>query len=78
MSLSLDVAVKNFLGFYVLTPFEQELLKGLSEALSPEEREILAYQLGHFMSVRRLIRHIDVPGEIIGDRPRFLGLNILP
>ena len=61
MKLPVGVAVKNFLGLYVLTPFERELLKRLSEALNTKEREVLAYQLAQFTTVRRLIRHLDVP-----------------
>lgn len=61
MTLPFTVAVKNFLGLYVITPFEQELLKRLSEALEPGDREVLAYQLAHFTTVRRLLKHLDVP-----------------
>src|SRR5678816_4934698 len=61
MKLPLSVAVKNFLGLYVLTPFEQRLLARLKEALAPEEKEIIEFQLAHFTTVRRLIRHVDVP-----------------
>lgn len=61
MTLPLTVAVKSFLGVYVLAPFEQELLSRLSEALEPAEREVLAHQLAHFTTVRRLLRHLDDP-----------------
>lgn len=61
MTLPLAVAVKSFLGLYVLTPFEKELLKRLSEALEPSDREVLAYQLAHFTTVRRLLKHLDDP-----------------
>lgn len=61
MTLPLAVAVKSFLGLYVLTPFEQELLNRLSEALKPDDREVLAYQLAHFTTVRRLLKHLDDP-----------------
>ena len=61
MRLPLAVAVKNFFGLFVLTPFERELLKRLSEALAAEDKEILANQLTHFTTVRRLIRHLDEP-----------------
>lgn len=59
MTLPFAVAVKNFLGLYVLTPFEQELLKRLSWALEPSDREVLAHQLAHFTTVRRLLKHLD-------------------
>lgn len=61
MKLPLVVAIKSFLGLYVLTPFEQDLLKRLSEALDSHDREVLAYQLAHFTTVRRLTRHLDEP-----------------
>ncbi len=61
MTLPFAVAVKNFLGLYVLTPFEQELLKRLSEALEPSDREVLAHQIVHFTTVRRLLKHLDDP-----------------
>lgn len=61
MTLPLAVAVKSFLGLYVFTPFEQELLNRLSEALKPDDREVLAYQLAHFTTVRRLLKHLDDP-----------------
>jgi len=61
MRLPFTVAVKNFLGFYVLTPFEQNLLKRLSEGLGVDDKEILTYQLSHFTTVRRLTRHLDEP-----------------
>jgi hypothetical protein len=61
MALPLAVAVKSFLGLYVLTPFEQTLLEQLSEALEPGDREVLRYQLAHFTTVRRLTRHLDEP-----------------
>jgi hypothetical protein len=61
MTLPFAVAVKNLLGLYVLTPFEQELLKRLSESLELSEREILAYQAARFTSVRRLLKHLDDP-----------------
>jgi hypothetical protein len=61
MGLPLVVAVKNFLGLYVLTPFEESLLAKLSEALNSQGREILAHQLAHFTTVRRLMRHLDEP-----------------
>lgn len=61
MKLPFTVAVKNFLGLYVLTPFEQELLKRLNEALESSDREVLAYQLSHFTTVRRLLKHLDDP-----------------
>lgn len=61
MTLPLAVAVKSFLGLYILTPFEQDLLKRLSEALGASDREVLAYQLAHFTTVRRLTRHLDEP-----------------
>lgn len=61
MTLPFTVAIKNFLGIYVLTPFEQELLKWLNEALEPSDSEVLAYQLAHFTTVRRLLKHLDDP-----------------
>jgi hypothetical protein len=61
MTLPFAVAVKNFLGLYVLTPFEQELLKRLSEALEPSQREVLSHQLAHFTTVRRLLKYLDDP-----------------
>ncbi|WP_308366732.1 MULTISPECIES: hypothetical protein [unclassified Microbulbifer] len=61
MTLSLSVKIKSFLGLYVLTPFEQELLKRLSEELEPSDQEVLTYQLAQFTTVRRLIRHLDEP-----------------
>lgn len=61
MRLPLTVAVKDFFGLYILTPFEQDLLNRLSEALAVEDKEILTYQLSHFTTVRRLIRHLDEP-----------------
>ena len=61
IKLPLSVAVKNFLGLYVLTPFEQRLLASLKEALAQAEKEVLEFQLAHYTTVRRLIRHIDVP-----------------
>jgi hypothetical protein len=61
MKLPVAVAIKDFLGLYVLTPLEQELLKQLSEALGPGDREVLAYQLEHFTTVRRLLKHLDDP-----------------
>lgn len=61
MKLPLSVAVKDFLGLYVLTPFEQRLLAGLKRVLAPQEQEVLEFQLAHYTTVRRLIRHVDVP-----------------
>jgi hypothetical protein len=61
MTLPLHIAIKDFFGLWVLTPFEQALLKRLSEALEPDAREVLAYQLAHFTTVRRLIRYAGSP-----------------
>jgi hypothetical protein len=61
MSLPFSVAIRDFFGFYVLTPFEEFLLERLKAALEPEEREILSHQLAHFTTTRRLTRHLDVP-----------------
>jgi hypothetical protein len=61
MALPLSVAIKDFLGLYVVTPFERELLRRLGEALGPDDREVLEFQLAHFTTVRRLIRHLDEP-----------------
>ena len=61
MNLPLGVALKNFLGVYVLTPFEEHLLDRLKKALAPEDKEILSFQLAHFTTTRRLTRHLDVP-----------------
>ena len=59
MKLPLSVAIKNFFGIFVLTPFEKKLLDQLMETIDANDREILAYQLSHFTSARRLIRHLD-------------------
>jgi hypothetical protein len=61
MKLPLGVAVKNFFGLYVPTPFEQHLLEQLKEALAREDRETLSFQLARFTTTRRLTRHLDVP-----------------
>lgn len=61
MEIPLFIAVKSFFGLYVLTPFEQTLLKRLLEALAPHDCEILSYQISQFTTVRRLTRHIDEP-----------------
>jgi len=61
VTLPFVLVVKNFLGLYVQTPFEQELLKHLSDELGAHEKEILAYQLEHFTTVRRLIHHLNEP-----------------
>lgn len=61
MALPFIVAIKSFVGLYVLTPFEQDLLRQLSEALNPDEREVLAYQLANFTMVRRQLKHLDEP-----------------
>jgi hypothetical protein len=61
MKLPFTVALKNLFGLYVLTPFEAFLLERLKEALTPEEKGILSYQLEHFTTTRRLTRHLDVP-----------------
>lgn len=60
MRLPIAVVIKNFLGLYVMTPFEKELLKQLSEAMLPSDREILDFQFAHFTTVRRLLKHVDV------------------
>ncbi len=57
MTLPFGVALNSFLGLYVLTPFEQELLKRLSESLEPSDRGVLTHQLAHFTTVRRLTRY---------------------
>jgi hypothetical protein len=61
MGLPFGIAVKSFFGFYVLTPFEQELLTRLSDALEPKDRQVLAHQLARFTTVRRLLKHLNDP-----------------
>jgi hypothetical protein len=61
MTLPFAITIKSFLGLYVLTPFEQALLKRLDEELGERDREVLAYQRAHFTTVRRLVRHLDEP-----------------
>lgn len=61
MTLSFAFTVKNFLGLYVLSPFEQDLLKRLSESLEPSDRDVLTHQLAQFTTVRRLLKHLDDP-----------------
>ena len=61
MNLPFSVAIRNFFGLYVLTPFEEFLLERLKAALTPEDREVLSHQLANFTTTRRLTRHLDVP-----------------
>lgn len=61
MVLPVSIAIKSFLGLYVLTPFEQQLLKRLSDALEPADREVLTHQLANFTTVRRLTHHLEEP-----------------
>ncbi len=59
MNLPLWIAIRNFFGIFVLTPFEEDLLKRLREVLGPADREALAEQLKTFTTVRRLLKHLD-------------------
>lgn len=61
MSIPIAVLIKSFFGIYAITPFETDLLDRLSEILLAQNKEILAFQRAHFTTVRRLIRHLDVP-----------------
>lgn len=61
MILPFSVAIKSFFGIYVLTPFEEALLEHLSDALGPDDRAILTFQLEHFTTVRRLLKQLDEP-----------------
>lgn len=62
MGVPLWVRMKNFLGVFSLTPFERDLLDRLVEKLGPEDAGVLKEQLAKFNAVRRLTKHIDVPG----------------
>lgn len=61
MRLPLSVAVKNFLGLKVLTPFEKNLLDRLGNSLETSDREVLSLQLKRFTTVRRFLERVDDP-----------------
>jgi hypothetical protein len=61
MNLPLGIAIRNFFGVFVLTPFEEELLERLREALGPADREAVTAQIKTFTTVRRLLKHLDEP-----------------
>lgn len=61
MKIPLVVMLKDFFGFYVLTPFERKLLERLREGLDPAGRVALDYQLAHFTTTRRLLKDLDDP-----------------
>lgn len=63
MKLPIIVSLKNLLGLYVLTPFEQRLLDELEAMLEPKCKNILKFQLSNFTMVRRLIRHLNEPNS---------------
>jgi hypothetical protein len=72
MKLPFFVAIKDFFGFYAITPFEQSLLERLVEALDPKDQYILTSQLRRFTLVQRVINSssIDDP-DIFGGNTMF-------
>lgn len=61
MKIPIGTILKDFLGLFVLTPFENRLIEELSLVLKPEHKSILMFQLSHFTTVRRLIRYLPEP-----------------
>lgn len=62
MGMRLLDRVRNFFGVFALTPFEQDLLVRLKVELDSEDSGILEAQLKNYNVVRRLTKHVDVPG----------------
>jgi hypothetical protein len=62
MKLPIAVGVRDFLGIWILTPFEMALLESLKGALSPEDRVVLNRQLDRFTTVRRHIASGEARG----------------